>query len=333
MQSIGIEEALNMTALIVDVRSPSEYNQAHIPGAINIPIFNDAERKIIGTNYKQVGKQPAIKIGLKYFGAQMLKYIEQLEACNANTPIIVHCWRGGMRSAAMAWLFNLYGWQVYKLEGGYKIFRNWVLKKFEDNYNFKIIGGGTGSQKTIILNALAQHNCIIDLEALANHKGSAFGGINQPQQDRQEFFENKLALALYKSKGTIYVEDESQRIGNLFIPNTLWKTLRSAAILYINKSFDERLVYLVAEYGSLPKEDLLNATKRIEKNLGGLETKNVIEHLNNGAIKNAFEILLNYYDKYYNKGLQKRDNWETLIKYIDAENISTTAIVKKIENE
>jgi tRNA 2-selenouridine synthase len=315
--------------LVIDVRTPAEFLQAHIPNAHNLPIFSNEQRVEIGTTFKQIDRQKAIKIGLQYFGPKMLQYIQAAEALletKPNAEIIVHCWRGGMRSAAMAWLLDLYGYTVYQLVGGYKIYRTWALAQFEISYPLIILGGYTGSGKTYILPHLASaQNKVIDLEGLACHKGSAFGAINMLTPPRQEMFENLLALQLYscllEKPTAIFLEDESQRIGNLLIPNALWNQMRNTTIAFINLPFSVRLKHITAEYGTLPKQELLDASQRIAKRLGGLETKNVIQFLENNEIQNAFEILLKYYDKGYQKGLEKRENLKNYLVMIDSEEI------------
>jgi tRNA 2-selenouridine synthase len=302
---------------IIDVRSPGEYLQAHIPGAYNIPLFTDEERKIVGTTYKQQGKQKAIKIGLDFFGPKMKANIETLEKkikqfhFTSNT-IIVHCWRGGMRSAGMAWLFELYGFEVLIIVGGYKAFRNWVLETFETPYDIKLLGGYTGSAKTELLHELKINNQeIIDLEALADHKGSAFGGIGMPEQPTQEMFENMLALQLSKKKvddklTSFWLEDESQRIGRLNIPHSLWKTIRKSRLYFIEIDFENRLEFIYNYYGKKDDQSLIDAIQRIQKRLGPNETKTTINLILENKTKEAFRELLKYYDKTYIKSLNSR---------------------------
>lgn len=310
----------NTLVPILDVRSPSEYNHARIPGAINLPLFNDDERAVVGTTYKQVGRQAAIKIGLDYFAPKMrpmVEFVEDLLKEKEDKSLFVHCWRGGMRSEAICWLLKLYGFKVQKLEGGYKTYRNWVLDQFTKDYQFKVLGGYTGSGKTKILHRFQEEgNCIIDLEKIAIHKGSAFGHINLPPQPTQEMFENILATELYEKRNNeIWIEDESQRIGSVNLPQALWNTLRNSEIKFLEVPFDVRLENIVKEYGLLPKDKLKSAITRIQKRLGGLDTKNALLFLEENNIKECFTILLKYYDKYYNKGLQKRENWEELCEY------------------
>jgi tRNA 2-selenouridine synthase len=332
VKRININDFLELAKshLVIDVRSPSEYAYAHIPNAHSMPLFTDEERKVVGTAYKQMSRENAIKFGLDYFGPKMRKMVEEVEKISKvsdNEPhtsktILVHCWRGGMRSGAISWLLDLYGFQVFTLEGGYKAYRNWILQQFEKPFNFKIIGGFTGSGKTPLLHGLLKNNqAIIDLEGLANHKGSALGGIGQNPQPSQEMFENLLGMELAKYDETtpIYLEDESQRIGNMQIPMAMWHNMRKSLVYFIDIPFEERLDYLTKEYGTLVKQELVTAIMRIQKRLGGLETKNAINYLLENNPKESFRILLKYYDKWYEKGLYNRENSEELIQKIETQ--------------
>ena len=339
---------LSKTHLVLDVRSPSEYAYAHIPNAHSMPLFTDEERKVVGTAYKQLSRENAIKFGLDYFGPKMRKMVEEVEKLSKvsdNEPhtsknILVHCWRGGMRSGAVSWLLDLYGFQVFTLEGGYKGYRNWILQHFEKPYNFKIIGGFTGSGKTPLLYGLQKNRqTIIDLEGIANHKGSALGGIGQNPQPSQEMFENLLGMELSKYDETtpIFLEDESQRIGNMQIPMAMWHNMRRSLVYFIDIPFEERLDYLTKEYGNLPKQELVNAIMRIQKRLGGLETKNAINYILESNLKESFRILLKYYDKWYEKGLYNRENVEQLIRKIQGQivdnKVNTTILMSYISVE
>jgi len=360
IQKLTIEEFLQLvqTNPVFDVRSPGEYDHAHIPGAYNLPLFTNDERAVVGTAYKQQGKQPAIKIGLDYFGVKMKAIVEVVEAVvscfplkedilsasagtqretgnkqQATRNILVHCWRGGMRSAGIAWLLDLYGFKVYTLIGGYKAYRKWVRDQFEKPQPLTVLGGYTGSGKTIVLHQLQEAGLpVVDLEAMANHKGSAFGAIGQNAQPTQEMFENLLAEKLYEIAGHqvtagqvlqgAFIEDESQRIGDLKIPDAFWKQMRNSNILFLDIPFEERLNYLTVEYGKAGKEKLVNAIIRIQKRLGGLEAKNAVNFLLEDNHKECFRILLKYYDKWYEKGLYNRESPVELIKKISAEKVN-----------
>ena len=315
---------------VIDVRSNSEYNHAHIPGAHSLPLFNDEERTVVGTLYKQTSREAAIKKGLEYFGPKMKEMIDFAEKIiSENDPLnktfLVHCWRGGMRSAGVAWLLDLYGFKVYTLVGGYKAFRNWVLDQFEKNWSFNILGGYTGSGKTIVLHQLDEASeAVIDLEGIAGHKGSAFGRIGLPIQPSSEMFENMLAVKLYsvseKYPGkNIWLEDESQRIGSVNIPQALWQNIRKNKVYFLEIPFEQRLQYLVKTYGVLDAKELEDAIVRIQKKLGGLETKTAIEYLKTNDIYNCFSILLKYYDKLYKKSLDNREGLNTLLTIYESE--------------
>ena len=338
LSRINTEEFLELASEhpVLDVRSPGEYAHAHIPGAISMPLFSDEERKLIGTNYKQVSREEAIKIGLDYFGPKMRQMVEFAESLSRpgkqqgekDKTLLIHCWRGGMRSGAVAWLMDLYGFKVYLLDGGYKTYRKWVLDQFLKDYNFRIIGGYTGSGKTIVLEELAKRgHAVIDLEGIANHKGSAFGGLGKSGQPGTEMFENMLAQDLYtltkeSTDAPIWVEDESQRIGDLNMPWELWNRFREKPLFFLNVPFEKRLDYIVKEYGGHTRESLLNATVRIQKRLGGLETKTAVNCLLENDIKGCFEILLKYYDKHYGKALHNRPQLKDVIREIDAQDVN-----------
>jgi tRNA 2-selenouridine synthase len=319
IQKISVDEFVKLSLIhpVFDVRSEAEFSHAHIPGAHNLPLFNNEERAVVGTIYKQQSRELAIKKGLEYFGPKMKDMVvfveEKIAKLNPqNKTVLVHCWRGGMRSAGVAWLLDLYGFKVYTLVGGYKSFRNWVLSSFEQKISFRILGGYTGSGKTIVLSALKEKGApVIDLEGLAGHKGSAFGNIGLPKQPSQEMFENKLAVEILKtinafSKKEIWLEDESQRIGTVNIPQVLWNHIRTCPVYFLDIPFEERLNYLVETYGKLDANELGEAIKRIQKRLGGLETKMALQYLDEENLKECFSILLKYYDKQYSKGLQNR---------------------------
>ena len=377
VQKITIEQFLELAKLhpVLDVRSPGEFLHAHIPGAVSFPLFTDEERKVVGTAYKQQSREIAIKIGLEYFGVKMRRMVEEAEQLFNAKPrkesmskdviweqdlphptrhtVLVHCWRGGMRSAGVAWLLDLYGFKVYTLAGGYKIYRKWVREQFDKNFPFNIIGGYTGSGKTLVLQELKRMGkAVIDLERLANHKGSAFGALGEQPQPTQEMFENLLAHELFEANNKllnnvistieepidqvndfIYIEDESQRIGLLNIPAALWSQMRNSPISFFDIPFEERLNYITEAYGKFNKEKLVNAVIRIQKRLGGLETKNAINLLLENNHKECFRILLLYYDKWYNKGLHNRERLPEMLHKISCYSVDIKAMTHTLINE
>lgn len=366
IQRIPIEQFLELAEKqpVLDVRSPGEYIHAHIPGAYSLPLFSDEERKVVGTAYKQQSRQIAIKIGLDYFGVKMKAMVENVEqllknrAADSNSfkdaaaspnCVLVYCWRGGMRSAGVAWLLDLYGFKVYSLAGGYKKYREWAREQFEKKLSLNIIGGYTGSGKTLVLQELKQADkYILDLEGLANHKGSAFGALGQKPQPSQEMFENLLAkelrsiqkkqsvdfdLILTKNENVIYVEDESQRIGLINIPGPFWQQMRNSPISFFDIPFEERLNYLTEAYGKFEIEKLVNSVIRIQKRLGGLETKNAVNYLLENNQKECFRILLKYYDKWYSKGLLNRGDLPSLLHRIECATVNTKSMIHALNRE
>lgn len=352
VEKIHIEQFMELAKEypVLDVRSPGEYNHAHIPGACSLPLFSDEERKLVGTTYKQQSREAAIKIGLEYFGPKMRKMVEEVESIiKSREPgpmtkdsrlVLVHCWRGGMRSGAVSWLLDLYGFKVYTLTGGYKKYRNYVLDTFRLPFQFNILSGYTGSGKTELLKTLKEKGeTVIDLEDIAKHKGSAFGSIGMPQQPGQEMFENILAQSLNgdRSQGAeagttpsdpthhtsgIWLEDESQRIGHVNIPNDLWATMRQSPVYFLDIPFEERLKHIVQEYGGLDQEKMIGAIERISQKLGNLNAKTAILLLKEGKITESFEILLKYYDKFYFRSLHNREGLNSLLHTVNC--ISTT---------
>lgn len=292
----------------------------------------------MGTAYKQQSREAAIKIGLDYFGPKMRSMVEYVESVVStqsmdfgSRQVLIHCWRGGMRSAGVAWLLDLYGYKVYTLAGGYKSYRHWIIETFSFPFSFNILGGYTGSGKTYVLDELKNKDAaVINLEQLACHRGSAFGNIGMPKQPTQEMFENLLGHELRAfiesnampvsgngvlsyNHGRIWLEDESQRIGQINISHDLWNNMMQSPILFIDIPFEERLKHIVQEYGNLDKERMADAIMRIQKRLGGMETKIALQNLAAGDIESCFRILLKYYDKLYCKALNNRDQSKALL--------------------
>ncbi|HMP85767.1 MAG TPA: tRNA 2-selenouridine(34) synthase MnmH [Lacibacter sp.] len=334
VQSLAITAFLELSQQhpVLDVRSPAEYAHAHIPGARSLPLFTDEERKVVGTLYKQKSREEAIKAGLDYFGGKMRPMVETVEdlfpkQAPGERTVLVRCWRGGMRSAGVAWLLDLYGFRVYTLQGGYKAWRRWALEQFERPWPLRILGGYTGSGKTeVLLRLQRQGQPVIDLEGLAHHKGSAFGNIGLPPQPGQEQFENKLAWSLWQVSrqhpgAPIWVEDESQRLGDVNLPIVFWKQMRDQPLWFLEIPFEARLQHIVQEYGALDRERVVNAILRIKKRLGGLETKEALLALVEDRVADSFRILLTYYDRWYRKGLQNREELASLLHTIACDRV------------
>lgn len=296
---------------VIDVRTPKEFEQGHIPGAINIPLFDNAERAVVGTLYKQQGRQAAILKGLEIVGPKMASIVSDVLNHAKNNEVLVHCWRGGMRSGSVAWLLELYGLKVFVLKGGYKQFRKYVLENLHSKSKIVILGGRTGAGKTQILMELKLKNeQVIDLEKLAHHKGSAFGALGESNQPTQEQFENELFVELQKlaSEKKVWIEDESRLIGNKNIPLALWEQMRVADVAYIDVPFEIRINILVDIYGNFEKTQLKEAITRISRKMGPEQAKKAIDALEQKDLRTVCALCLGYYDKAYDRGLDKREN-------------------------
>ncbi len=326
-------ENLEASIKIIDVRSPKEFAQGHIPGAYNLPLFSDDERALVGTCYKQKGREPAIKIGLEIVGPKMASFVEDASKIAPAKKILLHCWRGGMRSSSMAWLLELTGFQVSILKGGYKAYRNFVLSVFQKEFKLKVLGGRTGSGKTLLLQMIQNSGKqIIDLEAIAHHKGSAFGKIGFTSQPTSEQFENDLALQLLKldTQQEIWIEDESKGIGRCFIPLDFWQTMRKSPLFVIKISDQKRIENLLKDYGDAAYEELAEPIKNLEKRLGNEKMKEALQFLDEGKLDEVACIMLYYYDKTYDYALTQKDTKE--IYRLDCENLNENQIIEKLLN-
>ncbi|GAB4015223.1 tRNA 2-selenouridine(34) synthase MnmH [Spirosoma koreense] len=320
------------TLPVIDVRSPGEYTHAHIPGAVNIPLFDNAERAQVGTKYKQAGKDAAVLLGLNLVGPKLADFVKQSRKLNPDgKEVLVHCWRGGMRSGSFAWLLDTAGLSASTLVGGYKAYRNTVLAAFAEPRQLLVLGGKTGSGKTDILKELArQGEQVIDLEALANHKGSSYGAIGQRPQPTTEQFENLLfgQWRQLDPARRIWLEDESRSIGSCFVPMPLWQQMRTAPIAVIELPKPLRISRLVAEYAGIDHALLVEATERIRKRLGGKVTKDALEALDRQDYATVVDLTLAYYDKAYLHGLSQRP--EENIHSIDVQGDSSSETATKL---
>lgn len=331
---ISIEEYLEIRdkVNIIDVRSPAEYDKGHIPGAYSIPLFDNEERAIIGTIYKQQSKEAAITRGYDFVNPKLDLYISESEKIASDKTIAVHCWRGGMRSGSFAQHLSDNGFdKVYVIEGGYKAFRNYTFSFFEKEFKLTILGGYTGSGKTEILHEIAKSDeQVIDLEGLAHHKGSAFGGIGQVEQPSVEHFQNSLFMEMYlfDHNKNIWLEDESLSIGRVVIPKELFNQMRVQKVFFIDIPRIERAKFLTTTYGIQDKESLKFSVNRISKRLGPLNTKISLEAIDNNNLLTVAELTLLYYDKSYERGVETRD--PEMISRIKLEKVDHETNAEKI---
>jgi tRNA 2-selenouridine synthase len=304
MQRLGVEDFLAGASggRIVDVRSPAEYQKGHIPGAINIPIFTNQERAEVGTVYKQKSREEAILRGLDIVGPKLRKIADAGKQQAISNTLHIYCWRGGMRSEKMAWLFDLSGVQTKVLKGGYKAYRQFgkqIINRLEE---YVIVQGPTGSGKTEIIQALKDlGEQVIDLEGLAHHKGSAFGGLGQEKQPNTQQFQNEIYRQInsFDQSRPVWLESESATIGKVYLPEELWVRMNSASVMSINVPLQERLNNIIRQYGSFPKNSLIAKVEQLRQNLGGALVKEIIELIERDNLPLAVEKLLSYYDKTY----------------------------------
>ncbi|SFF36446.1 tRNA 2-selenouridine(34) synthase MnmH [Thermoflexibacter ruber] len=300
------------TIPVIDVRSPKEFAQGHIPTAVNIPIFTNEERAVVGTLYKQKGREEAIMKGLEIVGTKLADFARTAKQLTKDKKILVHCWRGGMRSGSMAWLFDTAGMQTFTLEKGYKNYRRYVLSFFEKKFDMLIVGGMTGSGKTDILKEIIKKGQKgIDLEGLAHHKGSAFGSIGQAEQPTTEQFENDLQYLLYQilkdcPLAKIWLEDESSHIGKVYLPKPFWEQMQDSNLIYIQLPKNLRIQRLVREYTHCDRALLESAILKIRKRLGFDKAGDALKALEIGDFAKVADITLVYYDKAYTYDISRR---------------------------
>ena len=321
-QLLTVDKFFKAPGILLDVRSPAEFDQGHIPGAVSFPLFTNDERSQVGICYKQSGRNAAVELGFAIAGSKFSGFIAEARQLAGDRPIRLHCWRGGMRSEAVAWVLEMAGMNVSLLVGGYKAFRNWAQARCLVSKNTIILGGMTGTCKTDILVALAQKGAqVLDLEDLANHRGSSYGGIGLPPQPSNEQFENLIAVQWeeFNPERPVWIEAESKRIGTCRIPEALFQQMEQAAVIEIHRPRSERLAALMQVYGVMERADLIAATERIRKRLGGLRTQQAVELLQQGQITAAFDIVLDYYDKTYTYDLQRR---KLIIQPVDVTGLS-----------
>ncbi|RDC66264.1 tRNA 2-selenouridine(34) synthase MnmH [Adhaeribacter pallidiroseus] len=313
---------------VLDVRAPKEFTEGHIPGAESLPLFTDDERAQIGTAYKQISKDKAVLLGLDLFGPKMSRMVREAEKLAPGKEVMLHCWRGGMRSSGVAWLLDLAGFKVNLLQDGYKAYRRLIHQTFEQPLPLLLIGGMSGSGKTEVLQELHKlGEQVIDLEQLAHHCGSAFGGIGKEPQPTMEQFENHLGLALLQAnhQRPIWLEDENITIGRVNLPKPLYDQMQQAPLLKLEVPQAMRIQKLAENYRSADKALLENAIERIKKRLGGLAYKEALQAIETGDIEKMVELALGYYDKAYTYQLAHKSAHQIITVPLESTNAPENA--------
>jgi tRNA 2-selenouridine synthase len=322
-QDITIEELFmqqNKKELVmIDVRSPSEYQDSSIPGSLNIPLFDDPERAEIGTIYKQISAQAAKDRGLEIVSAKLPAYVKAFEQIKEQKAVF--CWRGGMRSKTTATVLALMGIRTYRLTGGFRAYRKWVVEALE-TLEFKppayVILGNTGSGKTAILRSLQEEGYpVLDLEGMAGHRGSIFGEVGL-RANNQKTFESLLLGNLLKLQTSPYVlmEGESKRIGKVVLPVFMVNKKESGTQLFIEIPMEQRVRHIIEDYQPWEnKEELLNAFNHIKSRIHTPIAKEIGIHLHEQDYEHAVRLLLeHYYDPRYEHAMDQYEQGRVLIK-------------------
>ncbi len=312
---------------LFDSRSESEYLHAHIPGALNLPLLNNSERQEVGTLFKEKGRDAAIQAGFRLVGPRFFEIIQKANELSPGKEVMLYCWRGGMRSQIMTWLLKINGFRVITLKGGYKAYRNLVLDIVNRPLQTIILGGPTGSGKTEILEAIkSMGEQVLQLETLANHKGSAFGGLGKGSQPSNEQFENSISMEWmrFDSNKPVWIENESRSIGSCILPHKTFALIRNSPLVEINVGIETRKKRILEEYGKFPVDILAETTRKIGKRMGPQHLKQALNFLESGDIEGWLDIVLDYYDKLYSYGTTQRNS--EFCFHIDLENIPADTI-------
>jgi len=307
---LPVSSFLQAPGVLLDVRSPGEFSQGHVLGAVNLPLFSDGERAAVGTCYKQVGPLVAQDLGLEIVGPKLGALVQQVRsAVGSSKAVRFHCWRGGMRSQRLGGLLGALGFEVRLLQGGYKAYRTWVRQVLGEPRSIQIVGGMTGTGKTEVLRALAAlGEQVLDLEGLANHRGSSYGNLGLPPQPTTEQYENLIAAQwqTLDPRRSVWVEAESRQVGTCRIPIELFQQMEAAPVLELVRDRADRIALLNRVYGEADRSGLLTATERIRKRLGGLRTQEALDHIQRGDLEPAIALVLDYYDTTYRYDLDRR---------------------------
>lgn len=335
---VAIQEfiALRSSRPVIDVRAPSEFQAGHIQSAINIPVLDDMQREAIGTVYSKQGRQQAVIRGLEAVGPKMGEMAKTViaEVSKNDAPsleALIYCARGGMRSSSFSWLLEQLGIKAIRLSDGYKSYRQYAQSFFEKPWKLTVLTGLTGAGKTVQLKRLADlGEQVIDLEGLACHRGSAFGGIGQGVQPRTAQFENLIFEELFNFDPSrrVWIEDESRSIGHCMIPASFFQRLHSSPAIFLDIDKSQRARKLAVEYGDLPIDEMKKAIDRIGKRLGGQNVKMAVRALDQGSLESCAEVLLEYYDSTYTHSHINNPRQTTM--NVDLNNIDESTTTGKI---
>lgn len=309
MKDLTVAEVLKLNPVFVDLRSPKEYQEDHLPGAVNLPLLDDKERHVVGTAYAQDGSDKAKELGLEFVAPKLPGLVGQIRQLGQNKPVVIYCWRGGLRSLAMGRVLELMNVPNYRLQGGYKAFRRYVYEYFQQDLPYKmvVLHGLTGTGKTEIIRELIKMGePAIDLEGLANNRGSVFGNVGLGEQPTQKRFETCLfsQFQQYAPGSFVVVEGESKRIGRNYVPDNVFRAMQNGIKVLVYDDFSHRVERIIKEYRDGTEDntqELIKSLSFLTKRLGKKRVDELKELLNAGNILAVVEYLLvNYYDPLYN---------------------------------
>ncbi|MDT8446152.1 MAG: tRNA 2-selenouridine(34) synthase MnmH [bacterium] len=322
---LAIEETLASQALVIDVRSPKEFESGHVPGAVNIPLLDDQERHLIGILYKQSGPQAAVDQGYQYFEPKQVQLLGQLQALPKDRPWAVLCARGGMRSQVMAGFIRHSGFEARQVTGGYKAYRSYCLERFAqfDFSQLVVLHGQTGVGKTLVIHHLDN---ALDLEGYANHRGSMFGGVGLVPHSQKQFeglLEAQLRAADWGRP--VFVEGESRKIGPVSVPSELFAAMQGARCLLLKAPLALRAQRIIAEYieqQAPHRARIRELISRLYPDLGHARVAELLQWFDAEDFQPCFEaILAEYYDPKYNHSL-KHYSFEAELDVLEIESAS-----------
>jgi tRNA 2-selenouridine synthase len=297
--------------LLVDVRTPKEFEEEGIPGAINIPLLLDEERVQIGTTYKQVSPEKAKEEGIEAIAKRLPELFREVQKVASQCRrIVFYCARGGMRSTSMAALFTALGYKCSKLEGGYRGYRQYILSeipKLNEGIKYIVLHGKTGVRKTKLLNILEEQGFnVLNLEKLADHKGSFYGGLGQKRKQSQKRFESLIFEALFAKPTYLFVESESKRIGDLYLPDTIYDSIMNGQHLLIEASLEQRVETIMEDYANSTKEELVECTKKLQRYMNKKTVASYLDMIEKGNLSELAKMIMEeYYDPLYLKSIEK----------------------------
>lgn len=321
--------------ILIDVRSPSEYASETIPGAINIPIFSDDERKLVGTTYVQQSTEKAKKIGMEAAARKLPDIYEQISELDKKyDKLILFCARGGFRSSSLVSLFMTIGVNIFKLDKGYKGYRSFInenLPKVIKGITFVVLYGNTGTGKTDILKSLEEKSQdILDLEGCANHRGSILGGVGLGNQNTQKMFESLIYKSLRNRKTDIvFVEGESRKIGKVIIPNYIYEVMDRGINLCINSDIEIRIDNVLRDYVHGTDKELITSLNYLRKQLSHKVIDEYIQMINLDDYRTVIKnLMIEYYDPHYE---YKNRKYRSIFKNVDS-SVTADNIIKWIKD-